>query len=416
MALSAVSTDIQRGTEMRLAACIAALMLTIGVVHGTAEAQVVSSAGISPQGAASLGLERAWTTKVSVDSTRGYVVGLVFHKGVLFVSTSQGIVQAIDAEHGATYWTVKVGNAEHVTLPPGASDKYVIVTNGSNLYTLDRRSGRMESQRKLKGGACSGPGMSETHCYIPMFSGAIEIFPLQAVRELDREPTIFFAAGSSLAPPVVRGDRLYWTAKNGYVYADGLTKSEERFRYQTGGQIFGAPTVLPMDNKKAAVVAASHDGVVSAIRDPDGGLLWRHQTGAAMMTAPIAIGEAVYALNDAGRVTKLDYKTGVAVWEAEGAHRFLAASPSRIYVSDRSGNLLMMDSTSGGLLGASFIGTNTVPFVNDQNDRIYVVANNGLIQCLHERAALEPVYHAPPEVDKKPPMPMETTEAPAAVQ
>ncbi|MBL8828184.1 MAG: hypothetical protein JNM18_14485, partial [Planctomycetaceae bacterium] len=87
---------------MRLVACLVALAFVLGVVQRSVEAQVVSSAGISATGAASLGLERAWMTKVTLDSTRGYVVGMVLHKNVLFVSTSQGVVQAIDAEHGAT--------------------------------------------------------------------------------------------------------------------------------------------------------------------------------------------------------------------------------------------------------------------------------------------------------------------------
>lgn len=393
---------------MRLVACIAALALILGATQQAVEAQVVSSAGISATGAASLGLERAWMTKVALDSTRGYVVGLVLHKNVLFVSTSQGVVQAIDAEHGATYWTVKVGKAEHVTLPPAASDNYVVVTNGSNLYCLDRRSGRMESQRTLKGGACAGPGINETHCYIPMFSGALEIFPLRNEIELDKEPTIFFAAGSSLAPPVAKGERLYWTSKNGFIYADGLTKSQERFRYQAGGQIFSAPAIMPLAKDRAAVFAGSHDGVVYAVHDPDGSLLWRYQTGAAVMNAPVVIGDALYVVNDAGRMARLDPATGVPMWEGEGAHRFLASSPSRLYAADRSGNLLMLDNTSGGLLGAGYIGPGTVPFVNDQTDRIYVVASNGLIQCLRERALLEPYGHSKPvEPEKKPGMPME---------
>jgi hypothetical protein len=50
----------------------------------------------------------------------------------------------------------------------------------------------------------------------------------------------------------------------------------------------------------------------------------------------------------------------------------------------------------------------THALVNDQTDRLYLVSSDGIVQCLHERGAQEPVYYQP---KMEPVPPAETTES-----
>ena len=73
-----------------------------------------------------------------------------------------------------------------VCTEPAANDKYVVVANGSVLYTLDRKSGRILWQRQLGGAPGAGPAMNDTHAFVPMVNGLIEGFNLEKVRQAKR--------------------------------------------------------------------------------------------------------------------------------------------------------------------------------------------------------------------------------------
>ena len=77
------------------------------------------------------------------------------------------------------------------------------------------------------------------------------------------------------------------------------------------------------------------------------------------------------------------------------ADRFLAANPKFVYAADLSGRLLILDRATGLRL-ASYEGARdfTVPFSNAANDRLYLVANSGLVVCLHDRDYAIPFRHA----------------------
>ena len=373
-----------------------ALVAAGGSFASRAEAQVVARAAVTGQAAQTLQLERAWMTQAAVDPTRGVLAGLSLHKGILFVSTQQGLVQAIDAETGVIYWTTQVGNSRSITLAPGANDNYCVLTNGTHLFALERRTGRLAFERRTKNGASAGPALSDKLAYVPMYNGSIEVYHLRDTNELDKEPSVFFAAGASLAPPIIKGERLYWTTKGGFLYGDDDTSSDTRFRYQTGGLVLGGAAVFKPVKGVTVALAGSLDGSVYAVTDPDGILLWRYQAGAGVAHAPVVVSDAVYVVNDAGVLSRVDVQTGVARWQAQGVKRFLSASPTRVYTIDALGQVLVFDALHGGLIGSMFAGAVSVPFINDQTDRAYLVSTNGLIQCLHERALVKPHVHMPP--------------------
>ena len=396
---------------MRLALrALFAALFSLAVVS-TSQAQLVASSTVSDVAAQALGLTRAWATPVSVDVSRGRIVGLVLHKNILFASTSQGNVQAIDALTGATYWTVRVGQASYVTLPPGANDNFVVVTNGTTVYALERRTGRLEFERTTKGAPSAGPGLSDTHAYIPMYSGAIESYRLRDDTELDRSPTIFFSGGMPLAAPIIRGSRIYWTSRPGYIYADDSDSSESRIRFSAADKIYGQVALYKPALGEMKVLAGSHDGSVYAVNDPSGLLNWRYQSGAAVIQPPVVITDSVFVTNELGLFSRVDASNGVMRWQAPGVWRFVAASPTRVYGMDDRGQLVALDAATGGYMGSAFAGTTTIPFINDQNDRIYLVSTNGMIQCLHERGLTSPVTHAAPAAPAAPIAPGAPAEA-----
>jgi hypothetical protein len=75
---------------------------------------------------------------------------------------------------------------------------------------------------------------------------------------------------------------------------------------------------------------------------------------------------------------------------------------------DEFGTLIVLDAATGAVLGRTPTEGTINALVNDQTDRLYLVSNGGMVQCLHEIGAKEPLYHNPPETAS------EATEQPAA--
>jgi hypothetical protein len=57
--------------------------------------------------------------------------------------------------------------------------------------------------------------------------------------------------------------------------------------------------------------------------------------------------------------------------------------------------MVVLDAATGALVGRIYRDSNTRALVNDQTDRIYLVSDDGLVQCYHELGAKEPTYHQP---------------------
>ncbi len=103
----------------------------------------------------------------------------------------------------------------------------------------------------------------------------------------------------------------------------------------------------------------------------------------------------------------IDSKTGAEKWITPGVSHFAARGKDRVYASDEYGHVLILDSVTGRPLGQLPVAEGLTTLVNDQSDRIFLVNDRGLVQCLHEVGVNEPVLYrqpaAPPQAADAPP-------------
>ena len=109
--------------------------------------------------AQSNGLERAWFARAEVNPARSELVRCILDGDELFVLTSAGVVQAMDANTGATKWITRIGKPDYPSLGPAANEHLVGVMNGSTLYLLDRATGGIMAQRRVGGPPGGGPAL-----------------------------------------------------------------------------------------------------------------------------------------------------------------------------------------------------------------------------------------------------------------
>lgn len=164
------------------------------------------------------------------------------------------------------------------------------------------------------------------------------------------------------------------------------------------------PTYNPKDQsevnmrKKPAgrggmLLVGAQTGFIFAVNDISGDVDWQYCAGDGVID-PIGLTEAhCYATTYSGKFYCVELKTGSEVWHTERVRQFIAASAARIYILDLYGNLAALDKATGQRLDSIPLDLGTRAIFNVESDRIYLVAPDGLVQCLHEIESPEPVRY-----------------------
>ncbi len=371
----------------------------VALLVGSADAAnaQLSSGLITRQQAASVGLTRAWFARAAVDPGRSRVVDWILSNDELLIVTDSGVIQAIDANTGATRWTTQFGNPNFPSLGPAANDEFVAVINGSTLYLLERAGGRIVVSRPVGGvpGAC--PALSKDYVFVPTLGGLIEGYPLASDAPVGSR-WFYQSFGRTTVPPLVTPDRVVWTTDAGYLYVGGADDPGVRFRLETRAEFVARPAY-----RAPLIYAASLVGEVFAVDEHEGKLAWKFVTGYPTYRAPAAVGDRLFVSSEEPTLHCVDANSGAQQWEVPGISQFATATKSHIYGLDRFDTIHILNIADGAPVGRIFSGGALTALVNDQTDRLFLISEKGLVQCLHEIGADKPMHYVErPAVETKP--------------
>lgn len=384
------------------------------------------------------GLTQAWFNQVQLDLGRGRIEHVGLHEGTLLITTNRAMLHAMDAETGQTLWVQQIGQPEHPTLVPDANRESVAVVNASQLYVLQRNTGKLLWKTQLAGVPVAGPALSHQRVYVPMLSGMVESFHLRGsgeptispdkdeekgkkatAKELGQQeakrreanrvdvPVACQSWGQATAAPLVvrqddEEDRVAWPTDRGILFVGGVTLNDPRafpmlYRMSTSGGIVGQPSYLPPHPQIAedtgAIFLSSRDGFVYAAREKDGSSMWRFPTGEPIAQPAVALDTRIYASVQTGGLYCLDARKGTQLWWTPQIKKVVAASKSRLYASDKLGQLQLLDVRNGARLATLAAQNFPVQLTNTETDRIYLASADGLIQCLREIDLVQPYRH-----------------------
>jgi outer membrane protein assembly factor BamB len=395
---------------------------------------------IIPEGlAAQHGMTRAWTAQVQMDSGRSRLQDLVLSGGILYAQSDRGMVQAIDAETGATLWAKQIGRPEHPSMTPGVGRELLAVVNGSRLFVANRFTGKILLEREIQGAPGAGPAVSDQRVYVPTISGQLLSYHVDQLRDkvkkaeetaadvaveqpgtvekqnrpelrlsqVNSTPLIYQSKGRALTQPLVTRESaaeeyFAWPTDQGFMYIAHINRDapfqiEVKYRLQTAAPITAQPTYLPpnpaVTGDSGIILAASGDGYVHAILEKTGEPLWRFSTGEALSQPAVVVDERVYAATPSSGLYCLDVKSADVVWRTPGIVQFISAGKNRVYGVDKMGQIRVLDAATGRQLDTLPVASLTIKLLNDDSDRIYLATSKGLIQCLHETGLTTPVGH-----------------------
>jgi len=332
------------------------------------------------------GLERAWFSQVRVDRGRNRVTNWTLHNDLLLALTSTGTIHAMDSESGKTRWVAQVGKPSHPSTGPAANAELIAVLSGSRLYMLDRGDGHLVWSRPISNTSEAAPALGEEYAYVAQDNGRVEGFKLD-------DPTgrvwQYQSVGHIYQPPIIAGELVAWASDRGHIYFGNAIRPRVSFRVETHDKIVSAPTAYGEN-----LYATSLGGYLYCYTQAKGTELWRYSSGMPITKKPIVVGGMAYVASEAPALYAIDSASGRHQWTAEGVVQFAARGAHRVYGLDRFGTLLILDGKSGTIAGRIATGAGFSALANGQSDRIFLVSESGLVQCLHEMGVEKPTLHS----------------------
>jgi hypothetical protein len=201
-----------------------------------------------------------------------------------------------------------------------------------------------------------------------------------------------------MVPPLVTPDSLVWTTDAGYLYVGGADHPGVRYRLETRAEFVARPAY-----RAPLIYAASLVGEVFAVDEHEGALAWKFVTGFPTYRAPAAVGDRLFVASEEPMLHCVDATTGAHQWDVPGISQFATATKTHVYGVDRFDTIHILNLADGAPVGRIFSGGMVTALVNDQTDRLFLISEKGLVQCLHEIGANETTHYVErPTAETKP--------------
>lgn len=373
------------------------------VTYGT-QREVIQETDISPFGKAYgvLGAEEAANLRVEILAAEGIeakVTQNIVPTITLYVLTDQFVVQAIDAETGATRWATQVGTRNWPTSSLGVSDDYVCLTNGMSLFCLDSKTGNILWKRKMDRTAGGGPLVGYNYVYVPKVNGSLEVFSLRDAKRPSRQ---LFAFGRAMQTPLLTSkNNVVWVSDRKALFVAPRGGDVERFKYRISFDRPISKNVCIGEN--GTLIVGTDDGAIHCFDEGRGALIWKQFIPNPLRETPIAIDNDVFLISLGPSLTVLALDTGIEKWSCDDVSRIVSVSGNQVIALDSVGRLIILDRESGRRESTIGQGGITFSISNLLTDRAYVGTQSGIIQCVRAMDLKSPEMHI--ALDLKPNIP-----------
>jgi outer membrane protein assembly factor BamB len=326
-------------------------------------------------------------TLVTVDTPIVYLV----------VTSSDGLVQTMNAETGQVLWNASAGTSTLPSLPAGVSDDYVAVINGNRLYVYTLQTGQLLNTRPCKTIPSGMPKPAGDWIFVPGMNGRMTGYHATDPEKLTWAQA---SSGRSETPPSVSLDKrfLSWSTSTGMINFAKIENEPEIWnRLHTDDDVSTAAIPVP-----DGFVIVSDDGKAVRMSFPNetdlvsrsGGMVWKYDVGSPLLNEAIAGDGVVLIPTIDRRLVALDIETGLALWNTpvRNVESVLAVSDRAVYVRTTDRKLGIIDRVNGQPIN-TISGRIARGLPNTTNDRIYLISPEGMIVCIREEDKLSPLSH-----------------------
>ena len=324
-------------------------------------------------------------------SDKASVTKITIPKSTIYAMSQSGLVQAFDAETGRQLWQTEVGERSFPSSGVGASKKLVAAVNGSSVYCLEPETGKILWKKRCETAVMGNPAATDDSVFVPLADGRMQIF--DATTDGNRTQTMM-SKGASFNPPTIAGTVVAWGTDKG-VLSVAPVDNMNRVMYRLKAD---SAIDAPATSKGNLLFVASHDGFLYTFDKTLGSMVWSSSIGEHCSRSPYPIGDYLFVVTEENHLFKFDARNGVTApgWEKplRAIKQVIGASKDRLYVQTTSEQIQILDLSTGSKLGTIGGTSGLTPVVNYITDRIYLVNNSGVIECLRETGSTSPFIHA----------------------
>jgi hypothetical protein len=120
---------------------------------------------------------------------------------------------------------------------------------------------------------------------------------------------------------------------------------------------------------------------------------WKYATGFPIERAAAPAGKRVFITSVEPALHCVDAVSGDRLWETPHMKQFSAASSTRVYGVDDLGAFVVLNGSTGNIVGRIAVDRPIRSLVNNETDRVYLVSAEGVVECLREIDAKTPLQH-----------------------
>lgn len=230
----------------------------------------------------------------------------------LYVGGSDGIFRCLDTRDGRIVWEFDKVKGYVSTLPTIADNKVIFGSWGNGFYALDKVDGTLlwewdngHANRMFSAAACY-PVVSDGKVFIVAPDRYMTALDLETGEEVWREKKTDHRVRESIGLSI-NGERVYAKTMDGSLigvatrsdHMDIDWVSSLRLPYEI------SPTNIAVANALAFV--PSHSGLLSAVSETDGSVLWQYKISNAMINPVLTVLDDVIVSTMDGKIVRLRY-------------------------------------------------------------------------------------------------------------
>ncbi len=220
-----------------------------------------------------------------------------------------GEIVALSVGTGKVRWSRHIGASE--TSPVVVGNSVYVGDWLGNVYSLDKRTGRILWTAHTGGAVKGGVAVSGGRLYAGSYDGHLYAFDLHNGRKLWRasgDPGLL-GSGQFYSTPSVAYGRVYIGSTDGKVYSFGATSGKRRWSHSTGGYVYGSPALW-----HELVLVGSYDHTFYALDAATGNTQWTFKANGPISGSATVIDGVVYFATLKRRTYALDAQTGRQLW------------------------------------------------------------------------------------------------------
>lgn len=382
---------------------VAAVAAALALLAAPAAAQIAQRGLPSRTLLDRFGLERAWTNQATIDIRSDVVRHLVADEEVVIVQTRSGLITVFDAQSGVKLWDGQLARADRYSYPATTNSRTVFIVIGSIVYARDKFRGDELWTLRLPSVPSTSPTVDDDRMYVGTLEGSTYAYDLNKVAKLQSESRLgqyvhqtviwkYKTSSEIVTAPVTNGKIVLFANNAGSLIAVKPVTRDLAFQFEAN-----APASAPIELLGDNLYYAAGDTNFYSLRPENGTTRWLYVAGAPIREKPHSFGESVLLVPVHAGLYNLDRVNGRVIWWEPTIEQFVAASPTRIFGSDREGNLAVVDRADGAVLGSIPALGLPIRISNDRTDRIFMASDSGIVTCLREHGAELPIYHRYPE-------------------